>query len=68
MPPKRIARPKNRTVNSSTSRVRRKRDRKAPPFRATVNITMRKANEIASCPTTAHGSVSPLSTTDTMAR
>ncbi len=68
MPPKRIASPKNRTVNSSTSRVRMKRERNAPPLRATVNMTTRKANDTASWPTTAHGSVWPLSTTDTMAR
>ncbi|MET3801887.1 hypothetical protein ABID70_001842 [Clavibacter michiganensis] len=55
-------------MNSSTSRVRMNRDRNAPPFRATVNMTTRNANDTASWPTTAHGSVSPLSTTDTMAR
>ena len=68
MPPNATARPKNRIVNSSSSRVPTSRETTLPPQRAIVNITMRKRNETASFSTTAQRSVSPLSTTETIAR
>jgi hypothetical protein len=68
MPPNMMARPKNRIVKSSSSLVRNIRDTKRPPHRATVNMTIRKRKAIPSLPTTGQISVSPESTTDTIAR
>ena len=68
MPPKSTARPKNRIVNSSLSLVRISLDTTLPPHLAIENMMMRKRNETPSLPTTGQISVSPLSTTDTIAR
>ncbi len=68
MPPKATASAKNRMVNSSSSRVRTRRETTVPPNRASVNIATRKVNEMASCITICQMLVSPPITTETMAR
>ncbi len=68
MPPKATASPKNRIVNSSSSRAPINRDTARPPQRASANIATRNAKEIVNCSTTAQTLVSPPMTTVTIAR
>gem|GEM_PF-6329737 len=67
-PPNASASPKKTIVKSSSSRVPMSREMSFPPYRAIANIATRNANAVASCTTMGQTSVSPLSTTDTIAR
>ena len=68
MPPNATASPKNRIVNSSSSRVPTRRETTRPPQRAIENMTMRNRNDTPSFTTIDQTSVSPLITTVTIAR